>query len=114
MQLSVDHTTFQEALNLGLVDDKNADSGKDRHTITRCVGDKDLCQPSIQNGENRIFDGDMFLICSDGLSDVVSIDEMEKVLSEPAEVLNKCKSLLELAIKNCSQDNISIILLEVA
>ena len=112
LQLSVDHTSHQEALNLGLIDAIDMEN-KNNHAITRCIGSDKFCQPNIQTGINRIINSDIFLICSDGLSDVVNIEVLEDTLSQPINLSRKCKMLLELANENKSLDNISIILLEV-
>ena len=113
-QLSVDHTYAQETLDLGLVKNKSEIDEKDRHKITRCIGDKRRCQPSITTGRNRVFDGDIFLICSDGLSDAVSNATIECILNEQIDLPDKCKKLFQAALQNGSRDNISVILLEVA
>jgi len=112
-QMSVDHTFTQESLDIGLVENKDEIHEQDRHKITRCIGEKNRCQPNVIVGSNRVFTGDIYLVCSDGLSDVVGVDEMEKNLSEPIELSERCKHLFQSALKNGSQDNISIILLEV-
>lgn len=112
-QLSVDHTFLQESLDLGLFENKSEIPEKDRHKITRCIGDRTRCQPSFTVGKNRVFEGDLFLICSDGLSDVVSNDAIENILSEQIDLSHRCKKLFQAALQNGSRDNISIILLEV-
>jgi len=112
-QLSVDHTFSQESIDLGLVRSADEIDERDRHKITRCVGDANRCQPNISVGENRVYKGDIYLICSDGLSDVVGNDEIENILSEQTDISSRCEKLLAASIKNGSRDNISIILLEV-
>ena len=112
-QLSVDHTFTQESIDLGLVRSRDEIDKKDRHRITRCIGDKMRCRPSILVAENRVFEDDVFLICSDGLSDVVSNGAIEKILNKKMDLPTRCKTLLEASLQNESQDNISIILLEV-
>jgi protein phosphatase len=112
-QLSVDHTTLQEGLALGWFENKDEGYEKARHIITRYIGDMKRCQPYIFSNEKEVFNGDLYLICSDGLSDVTEIEEIEKILTEPIELSERCKSLFESALRNGSQDNISIILMEV-
>ena len=109
MQLSADHTSAQQSAELGMNISENS-----RNTITCYIGDEYRCRPSIVVGENRVFQGDVYLICSDGLSDVVSNEEIVREISEPSELSVKCENLLNLALTNGSQDNISVILMEVA
>lgn len=96
MQLSTDHI-----------------SAKGSSTLTSFVGDEQRCNPKIVVGENRVFQNDIYIICSDGLSDVVSIGEMENALASSNDPPSKRDALLNTAINNCSQDNISIVILEV-
>ncbi|MCL1987370.1 MAG: protein phosphatase 2C domain-containing protein [Firmicutes bacterium] len=109
-QLSVDHTVAEEAAQLGL---STHETEKSAHILTRCIGDKSRCQPSVKMGENRAFLGDIFLVCSDGLSGVVDVDDMEILLAEEISLSEKCQNLLKLALRNGSLDNISVILVEI-
>ena len=113
-QLSVDHTFAKESVEIGLVDSIDEVDENDRHKITRCIGHKNRCNPHIVVGENRVFGGDVFVICSDGLSDVVGALEIEEQLSTKKGLSEKCQKLFHLAMGNGSKDNISIILVEVA
>jgi protein phosphatase len=84
------------------------------NALLNYIGSESQCKPSVQIGENRVLVGDIYLVCSDGLSGVVSVDDIEQILFEPNELAEKCRGLMELSIRNNSQDNISIVLLEVA
>ena len=53
--------------------------------------------------------GDVFLICSDGLSDYVSSTEMEEILSLPKSMAKRLKMMSDLSLEKGSKDNISII-----
>jgi protein phosphatase len=108
-QISTDHTYASEIAKLGLA----VVSEEENHTITRWLGDKTQSQPSISMGLNRVFQGDIFLICSDGLSDVVTQVSMEETLNAPEDLSGKRDELLCMAFLNNATDNISIVLLEV-
>lgn len=110
-QLSVNHTYAKYALTLGLIANESELSEKNRHRITRYLGTETEWQPDIYEGEIR--KRDIYLLCSDGLSDVVDDDIFEKILAQSALPETKCSQLLALALKLGSQDNISIIILEV-
>ena len=111
-QLSVDHTYAKEVVQYGLVVSADALTEGERHRITRCLGDSNAWQPAIVEGKDRVFPGDIYLLCSDGLSDVVTEDTMEAILAQEASLETKCSQLLALALRQGSQDNISIILVE--
>ncbi|MDR1616761.1 MAG: hypothetical protein LBR98_07100, partial [Syntrophomonadaceae bacterium] len=57
-------------------------------------------------------DGDQYLLCSDGLTDMVSLDEMEKVLRNGKDVCHRADELMSLALSGGGVDNITIILCE--
>jgi protein phosphatase len=114
MQLSEDHTFAQQEVQMGSVKDISEVKEKDRHIITRCIGDKRNCVPSITEGEGRVFSEDVYLLCSDGLTDVVSIGDIEKELGNQSELSTKCGNLIQAALQNGSKDNISVILMEVS
>jgi protein phosphatase len=112
-QLSTDHTLTQEGLNVGWFTEGDEEYKKSRHVITRYIGDKERCRPNILVGENEILCGNIFLVCSDGLTDTTDIEEIEAILIESSQLSEKCGKLFELALSTGSQDNISIILMEV-
>lgn len=60
-----------------------------------------------------LHNGDMFLLCSDGLSSFVEEDSIHKILSSSLRLHDKTRKLVDLALEKGSHDNISIILLEI-
>jgi protein phosphatase len=110
-QISVDHTYAKEAMQVGIISGKEQLTEKNQHRITRCIGEKTEWKPDIYEGQTR--KGDIYLLCSDGLSDVVNEDELEKSLSQSVSPETKCRQLLAMATNLNSQDNISIVVLEV-
>ena len=60
----------------------------------------------------RINPGDIFLLCSDGLTNMVSEDNVSKVLSKSCDIEKKVSELVELAVENGGKDNITLVMLE--
>ena len=56
---------------------------------------------------------DIFLLCSDGLSDAVDEEAIEECLQKDKALADRCNALLRLALDNGADDNVSIVLLEV-
>lgn len=84
------------------------------HIITRCLGNQGNNQADMLLGRDRIRTGDWFLLCSDGLHDVVADEQMEEMLrAHEGPLLDLCEALVQQALNNGSQDNISIILCHV-
>lgn len=78
------------------------------HIIAKYLGGKYI-EPSYFDGCNTLSENDLFLLFSDGISDAVSKKEMKKLINEAKNLKALCEGLCELAIKNGTQDNISVI-----
>jgi len=70
-----------------------------------------VIEPYIAKGEYA--DGDRYLICSDGLTDMVTVEEIEKTLSEQKVISDCADALMNSALSNGGIDNITIILCDV-
>ena len=99
-QLSQDHVT-------------NSLYGGRKPALTQYLGipeDEFVINPYI--AEEKCSEGDRFLICSDGLTDMLSDDEIQHILAENLKLSECAESLLNTALKNGGIDNITIILCE--
>ncbi len=110
-QLTQDHSMVQELLRKGIITYEEAKHHPNANIITRVLGTHKKVEPEFAIYE-PLKAGDMFVLCSDGLSNL--IDEEEIAISvrknEPNEA---CKELVELAKKRGGNDNITIIILKV-
>ncbi len=82
-----------------------------RNMITRSIGNQPTVEPDISY--NQIQSGDLYLLCSDGLSDVISDQMMEKILAEDVPIERSCYQLVELAKQKGSTDNITLVMIKV-
>ncbi len=109
-QLTTDHSLVQEMVDNGYLSEEEAYSAVSRNLITRALGiseevDVDLIEHEIQRG-------DVFLLCSDGLSDLVLDEEISAILKENIGDLNEAARLLVAAANaKGGKDNISVILM---
>lgn len=106
--LTKDHSLVQELVDKGEIKIEEAFNHPDSNIITRCLGDVDAdSEPEILT--HTIEDGDIFLLCSDGLCGYCKDSKIEKVMYKHYDNIYECQhSLLELAMKAGGQDNISI------
>jgi protein phosphatase len=105
-QLTRDHSKVEELKSRGELTSENAVNHPARNTITRAIGAADtldLDGETLQAG-----DGDMFLLCSDGLSNTVSEQEMRSALV-PGDCRQASEALVEMALKRGGRDNISAV-----
>ncbi len=105
-QLSRDHTEVQELLDHGVITQQEALTWARRNVITRAVGVTPEIMIDIEQGQ--IEPGDMFLLCSDGLTAHVSSSEMLDVMlgNAPREA---CEKMLEMTLSRGGTDNVTII-----
>jgi len=112
-ELSTEHSYIQLMVDAGVIENKSEVPPSDRHTITRALGSAGSHEPSFEGGKSRVLTGDVYLVCSDGLSDFVSKNKIIQVLESKEILREKGKRLFELAQKNNATDNISLIIVEV-
>jgi len=111
-QISMDHTYVNEMIKAGEITESEARIHPHRNLITRALGtEKSL---KIDCITMDVAPGDMAIICSDGLSNMVSGDVMLAVALENAAVSAKCEKLLRIANENGGEDNISVVFVEVS
>ena len=105
-QLSRDHSQVEELRSSGQISAEDALHHPARNLITRAVGAADILEVDEESIE--VLDGDMFLLCSDGVSNEVSEQEMCDAL-----VFGNCRqaaeSLIALALHEGGRDNISAV-----
>jgi protein phosphatase len=106
--LTKDHSYVQELIDKGEIKPKEAFKHPDNNIITRCLGDTDT-DTSPEFCTYEVQDGDIFLLCSDGLSGYCKDISIERTLINYYENLDLCEnSLLQMALKAGGQDNITI------
>lgn len=111
-QLSQDHTVVNELVNRGLLDPEAAKTHPDRHVISRAVGTQAKLRVDVMESPLAVGIGDSFLLCSDGLYDLVEEAEMVGLIDRhPAQ--QACKLLVDLANARGGYDNISIIVIKI-
>lgn len=79
--------------------------------LTRALGTNPFVEPTIELIEGRC--KDLFLLCSDGLSDMIEYPELEKILCLPLTVGERVRTLISTAKENGGVDNITVVLVEV-
>lgn len=111
-QLTKDHSLVQEQIDQGLITSEQARSHKMRNIILRAVGVHPSPAPDILRGP--IFPGDLFLLCSDGLTDLVEDEDIAQVLQQNDSLDLKADRLIGLANGAGGKDNITVVLAAVA
>jgi serine/threonine protein phosphatase PrpC len=108
-QISRDHSEVQELIDQGLLDEEKAKTWPRRNVVTRALGATD--KPELDLVDGRIYSGDRFLLCSDGLTTHVAQDEIAAMLSI-AKPQSAVDHLLALTLDRGATDNISIVVVD--
>ncbi|HIF50220.1 MAG TPA: Stp1/IreP family PP2C-type Ser/Thr phosphatase [Thiotrichaceae bacterium] len=111
-QITKDHSLIQELIDRGLYTPEEAHANTPKNLVTRAMGievdvDVDLVEESV-------LPDDIYLLCSDGLNDMVKDEEIHLTLSKySANLVQTADELVKFANKRGGKDNISIILIRV-
>lgn len=110
--LTRDHSVLQQQAETGLVDRDGARVSRNRSLVTRALGADTDAAPELVDAD--LAPEDIFLLCSDGLNDMVDDTDIELALAELGCNLDlAAQTLVEMANDNGGQDNISVLLARV-
>ncbi len=110
-RLTKDQTFVQAAIDAGLLNEETAHAHPWRHVITNVIGVKPLDEP-IEVDEFRLSPGDRLLLCSDGLTDVVSDQRLQELLTEYDDVNDAADALIHEALDSDSKDNVTCVVVD--
>lgn len=106
-----DHSLLQEQIDAGLLTEAQAQASSLRNLVTRALG----VEPEVLLDINEFTPqtGDIYLLCSDGLNDMVDDDAIARILGEAASLEHKADALVDAANAQGGRDNVSVVLIEV-
>jgi len=110
-KITRDHTLAEKMVADGLLKNEDKKNSGYNHILTRALGAQE--DVLIDNFEHRLYAGDLVLLCSDGLTDMLENNEIESILNQNDNLENSINTLLEAALKKGGYDNITIILLRI-
>ncbi|MGW0698196.1 Stp1/IreP family PP2C-type Ser/Thr phosphatase [Streptomyces sp. NPDC002867] len=110
-QITQDHTWVQRLVDEGRITEEEATTHPQRSLLMRALGSGDHVEPDLSIREVRA--GDRYLICSDGLSGVVSHQTMEETLASYQGPQETVQDLIQLALRGGGPDNITCIVADV-
>jgi PPM family protein phosphatase len=111
-QVTKDHSLLQEQMDAGMLTKEQAKHSANKNLVTRALGIDPTVEPEIHEYDTQ--PGDIYLLCSDGLSDMVSDEDMGMALQALGANLNLAtQQLVQMANDNGGRDNISVILIKI-
>ena len=108
LQITKDHSFLQEQLDGGLISAAEARVSLNKNLITRALGVEGAVL--LEANEHCVVSGDLYLMCSDGLSDMVSHEEIAAILRDAQPLEHKASQLIAAANACGGRDNISVVL----
>ncbi len=110
-QITRDHSLVQEMVRMGEMDASEAKSHPDKNIITRAVGAfEDL---AIDFFEEHVEPGDVILMCTDGLSNMVDDTDIRQMIQTGRDVVEKVQRLVEAANRGGGKDNITVAVIQI-
>lgn len=111
-QITEDHSLLQEQIKSGLITAEQAKYSANKNLVTRALGiDPEV---ELELNEYTVEVGDIYLLCSDGLSDLVDDDVIQSTLNMlSSHLAEAAQTLVQMANENGGNDNISVILVRV-
>jgi len=112
-QLTHDHSLLQEQIDSGQLTPEQAKYSLNKNLVTRALGIEAIVPADI--AEYRLEADDIYLLCSDGLTDMVEPSVVQNVVEQRRDDLKQAAAdLIDLANSNGGRDNISVILIHVS
>ena len=110
LQLTRDHSLVQHQVEQGLISEAEARNHSLKNVVLRALGiDPSLCLDIVRG---RVLPHDIFLLCSDGLTDMLPDEKIKRVLSSGFSLGRMLDRLIEEALSGGGRDNITVVLCE--
>lgn len=108
LQITKDHSLLQEQIDAGLLTPEQAALSPNKNLVTRALGVEDSVL--LELSEHQVLPGDVYLMCSDGLSDMIEDAMIAKILQNGLPLEQMAQQLVSLANANGGRDNITVLL----
>lgn len=108
LQITKDHSLLQEQIDAGLLTPEQAALSPNKNLVTRALGVEDSVLLDLT--EHQVLPGDVYLMCSDGLSDMIEDATIAKILQNGLSLEQMAQQLVALANANGGRDNITVLL----
>lgn len=109
-QVTEDHSLLNDYLKAKKLTPEEIESFPHKNVIVRALGMKDLVQVDLNKVEPK--EGDIFLLCSDGLSGMVPDAQIQQVLQSTKDLEKACSQLIDAANANGGNDNVTCVLVQ--
>lgn len=109
-QLTRDHSAVQDLIDAGEILEMERKGHPRSHIVTRFVGDWTV---EVEHHAYKWQEGDIYILCSDGLSDVLDFDEIETIVKSEGPIKRQCSDLVEKTLMCGAPDNVTVVVASV-
>jgi protein phosphatase len=109
-QVSKDHSWVEDAVDQGIITREQARTHPNRNVITRAIGLDQ--QPQIATSAMPLADGDLLLLCSDGLNSMIPDEDIHRILTSSGQE-EVCQALIDAANNQGGHDNTTVVVANV-
>jgi protein phosphatase len=110
VQITKDHSLLQEQIDAGLITPEQAATSANKNLVTRALGVEDAVL--LEVNEHQVEVGDIYMMCSDGLSDMVDDQGIAAILGQDVPLQQRADALIDAANANGGRDNITVLLVQ--
>ena len=108
-QITRDHSLVEEMVRMGKLTEEEGRNHPDKNIITRAVGVKETV--AVDCFEEKIGTRDVILLCSDGLTNMVSDEQIQQIINTEKNLQKAAELLVDTANRNGGRDNITVLLI---
>lgn len=114
-QISYDHTVVGRMIRMGQLTKEEAKLHPNRHQITQYLGifPDEMILEAYEKTDENVSIGDKYLLCSDGLTDMLTDEQIEEILNRKEPVEELARSLVQAAIDAGGKDNVTVVVAEI-
>lgn len=110
-QVTADHSLLRELIDLGQLSESQASEFAYKNILTKGIGTESNIEPTFFISD--LVNSDLYLMCSDGLSDMLSNREIEAVINQANSIKDAVKMLVAKANEKGGLDNITVVIMQV-
>lgn len=105
--LTKDHSLLRELMEMGQISEVQASEFLYKNIITKAIGTEALVEPAVDVADIQA--GDVYLICSDGLTDLLSLEDIQAILNQQPDPALSTQALIDEAIARGGHDNVTVV-----
>ena len=115
LRVTDDHSLAEDKVRMGIITPAQAEKDRDRHVLTRYLGidDEEFSFSPDVYGPFSFNENKKILLCSDGLTDMLSYGEISEIMGRDTDVSEISDNLLKTALDNGGKDNVTCIVIEI-